>query len=384
MTDQNISQIQIKTSLAVLSLGSVMLLSLILLDSGISGASLFILGMLLGAVFLNYSYGFASGWRQFLLHGNGIAVATHFVLIGCCAVIFIGADIVGAGQTLTLAPVSISLVLGAFIFGIGMQLANGCGSGVLFSLGGGSGRMVIALPFFVLGSVLGSVMLPHALEWGAVNPVQIGADLPAFLRLCVNLLLIGLAIFVFARMGLKRGFRWQKSALLASVIIALLCGCVYFIAGHGWGVTFGFTLWGAKIAQVIGFDIDQTVFWSWTGPARALSHSVLADTSSVMNIGLLIGASATAIWQLKFAQAGWPSFPQICAAACGGLLMGVGARLGFGCNIGAFLGGIASGSVHGWVWFICAMTGSSIGIILRKNSGFSDNYSGFFQKEVKV
>ena len=31
--------------------------------------------------------------------------------------------------------------------------------------------------------------------------------------------------------------------------------------------------------------------------------------------------------------------------------MGWGARLGFGCNIGAFVGGVASGSLHGWIWF---------------------------------
>jgi uncharacterized protein len=59
------------------------------------------------------------------------------------------------------------------------------------------------------------------------------------------------------------------------------------------------------------------------------------------------------------------------AAGIGGLLMGWGARLGFGCNIGAFVGGIASGSVHGWVWFAACLPGCLIGIRLRPLFGLS-------------
>jgi hypothetical protein len=34
-----------------------------------------------------------------------------------------------------------------------------------------------------------------------------------------------------------------------------------------------------------------------------------------------------------------------------GLVLGYSARLAFGCNVGAYFSGIASGSLHGWVWF---------------------------------
>ena len=46
--------------------------------------------------------------------------------------------------------------------------------------------------------------------------------------------------------------------------------------------------------------------------------------------------------------------------------MGYGARLAFGCNIGALFGGIASGSLHGWVWFLFAFLGSIVGVRFRK------------------
>ena len=46
--------------------------------------------------------------------------------------------------------------------------------------------------------------------------------------------------------------------------------------------------------------------------------------------------------------------------------MGYGARLAFGCNIGALFSGIASGSIHGWVWFLFAFIGSYFGVKSRK------------------
>jgi uncharacterized protein len=47
------------------------------------------------------------------------------------------------------------------------------------------------------------------------------------------------------------------------------------------------------------------------------------------------------------------------------LLLGVGARLGTGCNIGAFFSGTVSGSLHGWVWLVAAFAGNIVGVKLR-------------------
>jgi uncharacterized membrane protein YedE/YeeE len=46
-------------------------------------------------------------------------------------------------------------------------------------------------------------------------------------------------------------------------------------------------------------------------------------------------------------------------------LLGYGARLAYGCNIGAFFSGIASTSLHGWVWIVAAVLGNIIGVRLR-------------------
>jgi hypothetical protein len=45
--------------------------------------------------------------------------------------------------------------------------------------------------------------------------------------------------------------------------------------------------------------------------------------------------------------------------------MGYGARIAYGCNIGAFFSGVASTSLHGWAWIIAALGGNAMGVRLR-------------------
>ena len=59
------------------------------------------------------------------------------------------------------------------------------------------------------------------------------------------------------------------------------------------------------------------------------------------------------------------------AAVLGGLLLGYGARIAFGCNIGAYFGGIGSTSMHGWLWFVAAFLGSTLGTKIRPYFGLS-------------
>ena len=49
----------------------------------------------------------------------------------------------------------------------------------------------------------------------------------------------------------------------------------------------------------------------------------------------------------------------------GGFLMGYGAQISFGCNIGSYISGIISGSMHGWLWLVFAFIGSVLGAKLR-------------------
>ena len=344
---------------------------LVVLDTGPRGVALFALGGALGAVFLGFQYGFASAWRRFLVAGEATGLAAHFLLIGLCALVFLSAPSLGLAAAGSVAPVSVSLVIGAFIFGIGMQLANGCGSGVLFSFGGGSGRMMVALPFFVFGSLVGSFLLPSALEWGSLGQMPIAIAGNAVATTVFNLALIAPVGGGFFWLARRRGEAMPRRLIAGTVIIAVLCWLVFALSGHPWGVTFGFTLWGAKIAAALGVPVENYAFWQWPGPRRALEHSVLADVSSLLDFGMVLGAGAMAAVSGGLRRQDWPPFRQLVGAALGGVLMGTGARLGFGCNIGAFLAGIASGSLHGRICFVMAMAGSWVGIRARPSFGLA-------------
>ena len=111
-------------SLVLFASLAVLIVGLVSLDTGLTGVGLFILGGLLGVVFLLFQYGFASVWRHALVRGEVMGLAAHFLLIGLCAIVFIPASALGLSSAGTVAPVTISLFVGAFIFGLGMQLGE--------------------------------------------------------------------------------------------------------------------------------------------------------------------------------------------------------------------------------------------------------------------
>jgi uncharacterized protein len=349
------------------------LIVLVLLDHQPGSAALLVGGFGLGVAFLKAEFSYTSSWRRFLTRGEAAGLLGGLIVIAICALVVVPVAALSPKYGGAIAPLGPSLIIGAFVFGIGMQLANGCGSGTLYTVGGGSGRMLIALLFFVIGSVFGSLALPAFLALGGVDPILASDYLGPWGGLAATLVSIAIAAGLIIAVARKRGadFVPSRNYLVGGITIGLLCVAVFATGGHPWSVTFGYTLWGAKAATALGFDLSHAAFWQWPGPKHALAESVLSDTSSLTNFGMLFGAMAAAAATKPFAAGAWPPIKSLMAAGIGGLLMGWGARLGFGCNIGAFVGGVASGSLHGWIWFLAALPGCLIGIRLRPLFGLS-------------
>ena len=137
-------------------------------------------------------------------------------------------------------------------------------------------------------------------------------------------------------------------------------------AGHPWSVTFSFGLWGAKLATLVGVNVSSWDYWQLSYPAVALENSLLADPTTVSNLGIILGALIASALSGNFSNQIKIDKKLFFAAMIGGFFMGYGARLAFGCNIGALFSGIASGSIHGWVWFLFAFIGSYFGVKSRK------------------
>ena len=349
------------------------LIALVLLDGQPLSAVLIVGGFGLGVAFLKAEFSYTASWRRFLTRGEAGGLLSGLIVIAVAALVIVPTAALKPNFGGAIAPLGPSLLIGAFVFGIGMQLANGCGSGTLYTAGGGSGRMLIALLFFLIGSVFGSLSLPAALALGGIDPVLASDYLGPWGGLAATLVSIVLAAALIVAVARRRGsnFMPSRNYVIGGIIIGLLCIAVFVTGGHPWSVTFGYTVWGAKIASVLGYDFSHAVFWQWPGPKRALAESVLSDTSSLTDFGMLFGAMAAAAASHPFARTAWPPVKSLLAAGLGGLLMGWGARLGFGCNIGAFVGGVASGSLHGWIWFAAALPGCLIGIRLRPLFGLS-------------
>src|SRR5438552_268037 len=354
-------------------LGTALLLALVVLDGHPASAALIIGGFALGAAFLKTEFSFTAAWRRFLVKGEagGLLAALLLIAVAACVIVPVAALVPGFGGAI--APIGPSLIVGAFVFGIGMQLGNGCGSGTLYTAGGGSGRMLITLALFIVGSVIGSLHLPAFLALGGVDPILASNYFGPWGGLAATLVSIAIAAVIIAGIARARGASFTPRPLLivGATVIGLLCIGVFLAGHHPWSVTFGFTVWGAKLAALAGFDFSNAEFWQWPGPKRALAESILSDTSSLTDFGMILGAMAAAAAAKPFARTAWPPARSLLAAAIGGLLMGWGARIGFGCNIGAFVGGVASGSLHGWVWFAAALGGCAIGLRLRPLFGLS-------------
>jgi uncharacterized membrane protein YedE/YeeE len=349
------------------------LIALVLFDGQPAAAALLLLGFALGAVFLKAEFSFTASWRRLIVRGqaDGFLGGLLLIAIAAAAIVPVAALVPGFGGTI--APIGPSLIVGALVFGIGMQLANGCGSGTLYTAGGGSGRMIIALAFFIAGSVIGSLHLPAFLRLGGIDPILAANYLGPWGGLAATWLSLALAALIGIAIARRRAALSMPSRkiVIGAVLIGLLSIAVFAAGHHPWSVTFGFTVWGAKLAALFGADFSGAEFWQWAGPRRALGDSVLSDTSSLTDFGMILGAMAAAAASAPFARNPWPPLKSLVAAALGGLLMGWGARIGFGCNIGAFIGGVASGSLHGWVWFAAAIPGCMIGIKLRPLFGLS-------------
>ncbi|MGH6728082.1 MAG: YeeE/YedE family protein [Pseudolabrys sp.] len=349
------------------------LIALVLLDGQPWSAALILGGFGLGVAFLKAEFSYTASWRRFLTRGEAGGLIGGLIVIAVAAIAVVPVAALAKNFGGAIAPLGVSLLLGAFTFGIGMQLANGCGSGTLYTAGGGSGRMLVALLFFIVGSVFGSLSLPAFLALGGVDPVLASDYLGPWGGLAATLASIALAAALIVAVARRRGANYvpSRNYIVGGIIIGLLCIFVFVAGGHPWSVTFGFTVWGAKIASALGYDFSHAAFWQWPGPKHALAQSVLTDTSSLTDFGMLFGAMAAAAASKPFAATAWPPVKSLLAAGIGGLLMGWGARLGFGCNIGAFVGGVASGSLHGWIWFAAALPGCMIGIRLRPLFGLS-------------
>ncbi|MDZ4365961.1 MAG: YeeE/YedE family protein [Afipia sp.] len=333
-----------------------------------------LVGACLGFVLFQATFGFAGSFRAALERRDFSGFRAQALALALTSCVFIpllaGGELFGLPLTGFVTPIGVSFVIGAVLFGIGMQIGGGCASGTLFALGGGNARLLMTLACFILGSAVGAA---HLGFWWAMPalPAVTSQDLlgwPAALALHLT---IFAAVIAFApASGHLRGaqpgprlLREPWPLAWGAGGLAILNIATLALAGRPWGETAGFTLWGSKLAAMIGFEPAGWPYWQ--GDPGPLARSVFTDITSVMDFAIIAGATAAAGLSGRFALRRGGDGRAWLGAMIGGFLMGYGARLSDGCNIGAYFSALASGSLSGWVWGAAAFLGSAIGLRLR-------------------
>lgn len=340
--------------------------------AGLRQGFLFLIGVGLGGALAAVAFGFTTGWRVWIRQRDPTGLLAQFLAISLAMAVSI--PLIAANpQELTgaVGPLSVSLLIGAFVFGAAMQVTDGCGSGTLFKAGLGNVISIAVLPGFVAGSFLGAAHLDWWLQLGNLGPKTlqqfVGTAPAVLLQLAV---FAALAILVWRRRKTTDA-RWQSRRIyVAAIVLAVFAIANLVVAGQPWGIVYGLGLWGAKVANALGWDLAGNAYWGRSPQLAQIAAPLIDDATSITNLGLMLGSFVVASWRGTAVPPAAPTAAQWIVSIITGLVLGYSARLAFGCNIGAYFSGIASGSLHGWVWFAFAFVGSIAGIRLRERLGF--------------
>lgn len=355
---------------------------------------LYLLGGALGLSLYHALFGFTSAWRVFIADRRGAGLRAQMIMLAVATLLFFPplsqGELFGQQVHGEYGAVGVGMLTGAFLFGLGMQLGGGCASGTLYSAGGGNTRMLVTLAAFIAGSTIGAKHLPWWTALPNIGTVPLIERLGMPLALALSLMLMAAIFAVTVWLERQRHGRlisgarsrvrgWRRFVqgpwplIWGAIALALGNFATLYLAGRPWGVTSALALWGSKILMFAGVDVAAWPFWQGAR-AASLQQSVFHDVTTVMDFGIMAGALLAAGLAGKFRPEWRIQARSLLGAIIGGLLLGYGARLAYGCNIGAYFSGIASGSLHGWLWAIAAFAGSIVGTRLRPLFGLSVVY----------
>ena len=124
-----------------------------------------------------------------------------------------------------------------------------------------------------------------------------------------------------------------------------------------WYITTQEAQWGGWLLNKLGMQNMDTVFF---GLDYGLPNPLL-NAPGFMSIGIILGAAVIALLRREFK---WkvPNLETAVFAIVGGALMGIGARIGMGCNVGAFFATVTNGDLTGWIFLLGMIGGGYFGV----------------------
>jgi hypothetical protein len=244
----------------------------------------------------------------------------------------------------TFAPVAV--IVGGFVFGLGIILAGGCASGTWYRSGEGLvGSWIALVMYAVSAAAMKYGVLADFDAWmkswdtGLTTLPQLVGVSPWFFAIALSLLTIGLVRHFLAKDAGKAKAQlnqpWYKKPLhmyTAGAIVGLL----------------GVIAWPLSAATGRNYGLGIT-----TPTADVLTYGVTADPArlnwgTLLVIGLLVGSFLAAKSAGEF-RVRVPDASTAKRSVIGGLMMGVGATLAGGCTVGNGMVETSLFSFKGWV-----------------------------------
>lgn len=275
-------------------------------------------GLVFGYVLQRGDICFHSTFRGLFEHRYALfktwALGVAIAVIGLTAVFASG--LWELNEALALRPVANAL--GGAILGAGMVVAASCNSGLFYKLGSGMLGAAVGLVGWAAGELAGArVRLP--------GPTLIAAgpeaSLPGVLglpRWAVAIPLASAVIVVVFRTGGREGREWRWGWPLAGTALGLVTVAAWVLAGSS-GHSFG----PSTVGAVEGLARGRPPWW-------------LVAFLAALIPGALAGAVRSGGWWVRGER---PS--RYVGLLVGGFMLGAGARIAGGCNLGHGLSGMA-------------------------------------------
>lgn len=306
-------------------------------------------GVVLGYALHRGRHCFHATWSELLVGRTGLAKA-WLLAVAVGAVGLAAVDALGPwgqlNEGLELRPVG--NVLGGVVFGVGMVVAQSCVSGLFYKLGTGMLGALAGLAGWAAGDVAGAwldgLRGPQVLGFGAE------ATLP----------------------GLLGAPRWAVAGVLAVVVVAALARTRRDRPEHGWqwawpasGLALGVALTLTWVAAGAG---GATFGASTVGGARGLA----TGSPGWWQVAFLVALVPGALVATLTAGGGWvrgERAGRYAGLAVGGALLGVGAQVAGGCNLGHGLSGMAQMNVSSALVVASMVAGVALARAARRLAG---------------
>lgn len=260
----------------------------------------------------------------------------------------------------------IANIVGGYLFGLGIVLAGGCGSGILYKVGEGTiASFVAVLGFFIGISTTVHGWLHPVYEWitGLWTPEIAGKDNPALWELFgtgptvkwITIAVFCIALLAFVAKGnpfgkAHKGYYWSTTGLLVGIIVVLAWWVSSYFGQTPRGLSFTFPTKEFFFSLLSGSSNANDPEFNFFGIFKS-------TWSALYVIGVPIGAYLSARGYKEFK---WkvPPANEMVTVFLGSLLMGFGAAVGGGCNVGHGLTGASTMAVSSIVTTIFILLGN--------------------------